>query len=54
MNLLPVPRHVDLVDRTVAASEPRVALGVSGIPAQGYTLRIADRANRAKLLRCVN
>ena len=40
MNLLPVPRHVDLHDRTVAAAEPRVVLGAPGLPADGYAIRI--------------
>ena len=42
MNLLPVPRHVDLEVHTVVAREPRVALGVTGIPAEGYRIRIAN------------
>ncbi|HEY3724310.1 MAG TPA: glycoside hydrolase family 20 zincin-like fold domain-containing protein [Acidimicrobiia bacterium] len=42
MNLLPVPRHVDLLDRTVAAGEPRVHVGAGGLPAEGYAITIGD------------
>lgn len=42
MNLLPVPRHVDLTGRTVAASAPRVQIGTSSLPPDGYAITIGD------------
>ena len=42
MPLLPVPRHADLLDRTVPAGEPRVHLGASGLPPEGYAITIAE------------
>jgi hexosaminidase len=40
VNLLPIPRHVELGDRTVEPSEPRVQLGAAHMPAEGYTITI--------------
>ncbi len=40
MNLLPVPRHVELGHHTVVASEPRVQLGSTQLPAEGYAITI--------------
>ena len=40
MNLLPVPRHVDLGHRTVPVPEPIVQLGSAQLPAEGYTITI--------------
>lgn len=40
MNLLPIPRHVELGARTVAVSEPRVQLGASQLPPEGYVITI--------------
>ncbi len=44
MNLLPIPRHVDVGARTVVAREPTVHLGASGLPAEGYAITITDDA----------
>ncbi len=45
MNLLPVPREVELGDVLVVPSEPTVSLGASGLPAEGSVLTIgADGA----------
>lgn len=40
MNLLPVPRHVELGHRTVPVTEPLVQLGSAQLPAEGYTITI--------------
>ena len=40
MNLLPVPRHVGLGDRTVEPLEPKVQLGAPQLPVEGYMLTI--------------
>ncbi len=43
VNLLPVPRHLDLGDRTVAPTEPRVQRrSAAAFPAEGYTITIDD------------
>jgi hypothetical protein len=43
VNLLPVPRHLELGQRTVAADgEPRVEIGVAGLPTEGHTITIRD------------
>ena len=41
MNLLPMPRELDLGTETVALVEPRVSVGVPGLPADGYALSIS-------------
>src|SRR4051794_19903454 len=38
--LLPVPRESDLGTETVAAQEPRITVGATGLPAEGYAVRI--------------
>jgi hypothetical protein len=41
VTLLPVPRHLDLGDTTVAAAgEPRVETGAAGLPPEGSTITI--------------
>lgn len=40
MNLLPVPRHLDLGERTVDSSEPSVQIGARGLPPEGYAITI--------------
>lgn len=40
MNLLPIPRHVDLGERTVVPTETQVQLGAAGLPAEGYVITI--------------
>jgi hexosaminidase len=40
VNLLPVPRHLELGDRTVIATETQVQLGTAGLPAEGYVITI--------------
>ncbi|MGZ4735185.1 MAG: glycoside hydrolase family 20 zincin-like fold domain-containing protein [Acidimicrobiia bacterium] len=40
MNLLPVPRFVDLGDRTVVPSEPRIQLGAAHLSPEGYVITI--------------
>jgi hexosaminidase len=40
VNLLPVPRHVELGDRSVPVVEPSVQLGASRLPAEGYAITI--------------
>jgi hexosaminidase len=40
VNLLPVPREVDLGEETVTRSEPRVTVGAAGLPRDGYALSI--------------
>lgn len=42
MNLLPVPRHVDLSGRVVPAVEPSVRVGERALPAEGYAITIGD------------
>ena len=42
MNLLPVPRHVDLLERTVPAREPHVHVGASGLADEGYEITIGQ------------
>jgi N-acetyl-beta-hexosaminidase len=42
VNLLPVPRHVDLGGRLVTGSEPEVRVGSSAVPAEGYAITIGD------------
>jgi hypothetical protein len=42
VNLLPVPRHVDLGERLVDASAPEVRVGSSALPADGYAITIGD------------
>jgi hypothetical protein len=41
LNLLPVPREVDLADRTVTAGDPQVSIG-GDLPAEGYEITIGD------------
>ena len=43
MNLLPVPRAVDLGTETVAQLEPRITVGAAGLPAEGYALGISSK-----------
>ncbi len=50
VNLLPVPRHVDLSDRLVDASEPELRVGSSALPGRG--LRDHDRRRRVRDDRC--
>jgi hypothetical protein len=40
VNLLPVPREVDLGAETVDPGEPRVEVGASGLPPDGYMITI--------------
>jgi hexosaminidase len=40
VNLLPVPRAVDLGTETVDPGEPRVTVGATGLPADGYAITI--------------
>jgi hexosaminidase len=42
VNLLPVPRHLELTDRWVAPGELRARSDASGLPAEGYAITIAD------------
>ena len=41
MNLLPVPRELDLGTDTAVLVEPRVHVGAPGLPAEGYALSIS-------------
>jgi hexosaminidase len=41
VNLLPVPRELDLGAETVALAEPRVTVGAGGLPPDGYALSIS-------------
>ena len=40
VNLLPVPREVDLGTDTIPLGDPRVTVGAAGLPAEGYALSI--------------
>lgn len=40
MNLLPIPRHLDLGEETVPVREPVVRIGVAGLPTEGYSITI--------------
>jgi hypothetical protein len=40
VNLLPVPRHVELGERTVVPTETQVQLGAAAVPAEGYVITI--------------
>lgn len=42
MNLLPVPRQLDLGSRTVAPGEARVTTPAAGLPPEGYAVTIAE------------